>query len=66
MTEFRCWVSYNSDRPLQLKVKNGQYGDKESANLPISDFPVRIDADWPSLLTQWSKQSGVELSIEER
>jgi hypothetical protein len=65
MTEFRCWVSYNSDRPLQLKVKNGWYGDKDSAYLPISDFPVRIGADWPSLLSKWSKQRGIELSIED-
>lgn len=62
MTEHRCWVTFDSDRSLQLKIKKGWYGEKEKTYLPIFSFPPPDNAYWPSLLRQWSKERDIDLS----
>ena len=62
MTQYRCWVSYETDRPLQLKVKKGWYGEGDNLCMPISGFPAPDNDCWPSLLRQWAKERGIELS----
>jgi len=36
MTEHRCWVEFPNDRPLQLRVKKGEFGE----SCPLSVFPA--------------------------
>ena len=65
MTQYRCWVSYDTDKPLQMKVKKGWFGEKENRCVPISGFPAPENDCWPALLRTWSKERSIELSQTE-
>lgn len=62
MTQYRCWLTFETDRALQLKVKSGWYTDHDQTYLPISHFPPPRDYCWPGNLKSWCKNRGIEFS----
>ncbi len=56
MTEHRCWVKFEKDRALQLRIKKGEFGE----NLPIEFFPPSSKGYWPQILKDWCQSRGIE------
>lgn len=62
MTQYRCWVTFETDRALQAKVANGWYGAKGEEYLPIQSFPAASDDCWPLWIKTWSESRGVHIT----
>jgi hypothetical protein len=55
MTERRCWVEFQSDKSLQLRVSRGEFG--EAGSSPLGLFPPPPDNNgWTEILLRWSRE----------
>jgi hypothetical protein len=63
MTQHRCWVSFETDRALQSRVKSGWYSEQDSTWTPLSAFPPEWKTNcWPTILAKWSNERGIPTS----
>ena len=61
MTMCRCWISYENDRPLQARIKRGDFGDGGELYLPINSFPAPPGngAYWTGILRAWCRKNEI-------
>jgi hypothetical protein len=65
MTQYRCWIGYESDRALQSKIKQGFFSDEGELHLPLNGFPAPSnDVCWPGTLREWCKERGIPVVVE--
>jgi len=61
--ESSCWITFESDRALQARLRRGDFGKEGKLCLPIQDFPAAPNCDyWIVLLTKCCRDNGVELT----
>ena len=58
---YRCWISYDSDRALQSRIKQGFFDDNGEPYIPIDNLPAPPGngGDWTGILCAWCRESGI-------
>jgi hypothetical protein len=56
MSASRCWITFESDKALQSRIRRGDFGEKDELYLPINCFPASGKGYWISILHQWCKK----------
>jgi len=66
MTMYRCWISFDTDRALQSRIKQGHFGDKDNLNIPIDNFPAPPSAHycWTGTVCGWCRENNIKFVNE--
>ncbi len=65
MTDSGCWVTFESDRSLQSRIKRGDFSDEGGLYLPISRFPAAPNGRyWIGILRVWCQEQNVKFVDE--
>lgn len=62
MTMYNCWITYETDRSLQSRIKRGDFSNEGGPYIPITCLPAPSGngACWPGILREWCRKDGVK------